>query len=1147
MQPSKLFRFTLLILIVLGTSLGSSLEPMLHPGINEISIANAQDISDPETTIRIVDSSDAQLTIEFKAPAYEIQQFSGNGLDCQIIKADGFSKTDRAGWPELPAGGFNIGIPPQSIPTLEIVEFKASIHTSDLRICPVSQPLGDSDTDGRSQYFGSKRITDPIAYQINGLYPEKPVELLSTAKIRSQQIAQFRISPFRYNPSTGHLQVVERILFNVNFNNMENTAATGFLFEESFEPVLQSTLLNYDQARTWRVLPGINQGSERKEIIDSTDQYKILVHQEGMYKLTFEALDAAGVPVDTLDPLTLRIHNQGEEIAIIVVGEDDGVFNPGEYILFYGEQVNTIYTYTNVYWLTWGGDPGIRMQDIDGSIDNINVPTQFSATELVEENHYYQSARASGPENDRWYWDYIYASSPITSTFTTNLENISGIENDIQIRGYFHGHSATPEYHTKVYLNGHLVDDANWAAGAEYSFTEPIQQSYLVEGLNEIEVVAVFDGGISLQFFWINRFEIDYFDTYTAENNILFFNGELDGQATREWNYQVGNFTNSDIHVFDITDPITTTNIQNFDVNDLGGTYQLSFEQNIDQDHRYIALTSSQFIQPAPGDIFLDTPSSLRSTSNGADYILITHEDFVGASQDLLDHRSAQGYRTALVDIQDVYDEFNGGVYDAEAIHDFLAYTYDNWVSPRPQFVLLMGDGHYDFFDYQAFGQPNYIPPYLADVDPKKGETAADNRFVAVSGGDILPDMHLGRLPAHTPGDAQIMVDKIINYELNPPTDEWYKEVTFVADDQDDAGDFDFLSDDIADNYLPDSYTKEKIYFKINAPTEDDMRNGITDAINDGRLIINYIGHAAVQSWGHELFYTLDDISSLTNTEKFPIMLPMTCLEGTYHHPDTDYQGMSETLLRDNNGAVASWAPTGYGVASGHDTLEKGLFIDLFNNNNTLLGPATTYAKFYLDSLHAYLDLIDTYLLLGDPALNIKTIQQPIQEINSGWNLISLPVATISGYTAQSLLDDINNQGGSCTDVDRWLNDSWDEYSDGAGTNNFNIEIGAGYFVKCSNPSSWTIDGFELNMGQTVSLNDGWTLVGVPYPKNQYTAGSLVDDIADQGISCSEVNRWKFSGWDEHNIGLVYNDFSITPNSGYFINCSQTGDFTPSH
>ena len=111
----------------------------------------------------------------------------------------------------------------------------------------------------------------------------------------------------------------------------------------------------------------------------------------------------------------------------------------------------------------------------------------------------------------------------------------------------------------------------------------------------------------------------------------------------------------------------------------------------------------------------------------------------------------------------------------------------------------------------------------------------------------------------------------------------------------------------------------------------------------------------------------------LTNGDKLPISLPMTCLEGFFHEAQMGTLSYGEAnLLVPDAGAVASWSPTGLGVATGHDMLERGLFLAMFQDGVRELGPATNQAKLYLLANSAsgkYEDLIDTYLILGDPAL----------------------------------------------------------------------------------------------------------------------------------------------------------------------------------
>ena len=169
--------------------------------------------------------------------------------------------------------------------------------------------------------------------------------------------------------------------------------------------------------------------------------------------------------------------------------------------------------------------------------------------------------------------------------------------------------------------------------------------------------------------------------------------------------------------------------------------------------------------------------------------------------------------RTIVVDVQDVYDEFSYGIFNPMAIHDFLAYAYTNWTSPAPSYILLVGDGHYDFKNYLGTGEPNYIPPYLADVDPWIGEATSDNRYACVSGEDNLPDLFIGRLPVRSSAEASAMVNKILSYEQNPATGNWNQQVLLPTDNPDDAGDFYRYADTLANNYLPVPYTAQRIYY----------------------------------------------------------------------------------------------------------------------------------------------------------------------------------------------------------------------------------------------------------------------------------------------------------------------------------------------
>jgi len=940
-----------------------------HTGSQAVVFAK---VSQSSPGLHLIKSDEESIVIELFTPAYEMDEKVVDNVTYHLLSVADYGQMDEVGKPQLPLKGVMLGIPAEAEVTLNVLESDMAVSAKRYNLYPVPRPVVERDLEGGIRYVGLEFTKDEGFYSTNDFYPADIAEVGSTGFIRSQRFVQLCFYPFQYNPVTGELRHhrLIRVELSFRYEDRRPAATAGKVEEvESFNQVLKSTILNYDSAKKWRVQP--RPIAPQLTALDQEPSYKILVDENGIYQVTYADLqEVAGDEVDSLDPRTFQLHNQGVEVAIYVPGEEDGSFDPGDYVLFYGQKMDTKYTDVNVYWLTWGGADGRRMAEVDGSPSgSASVPPHFQTTRHMEEDHRYYSSCPSGLDDDHWYWDRIRAiGSPASASYTTTLQYVATAPLSATVRGLFKGYSADPQHHTRAYLNGHLVDDATWPPQAEYAFEKSVPQFYLIEGTNAISVECPLDGGITLDIVLVNWFEIDYHDTYTVEEDSLFFAGDEAGT----WDYHIGGFTTNDIEVFDITDPATPISI----TGEITSAYTLKFEDTITNRTEYLALTTAQRLSPM--SIEQDVPSDMHSTSNGADYIIITHSDFYTDVLPLANRRAAQGLRIMVVDVQDVYDEFSYGIFDPRALKDFLAYTYANWMPPAPDYALLVGDGNYDFKDNFGWGEPNYVPPYLADVDDYVGETAADNRYVCVSGGDIVPDMHIGRLPVQTSAQAGAMVSKILNYEQNLPSGDWSKEVLFVADDADAAGDFDALSDDIADNYLPSSYAAQKVYYKVTHFTPDDVKATIINSINvTGTLLVNYIGHSSTQFWAWEYFFDLADIGLLFNAEKLPMMLPMTCLDGYFIIPSSvgeDYSSLGESILRaEDKGAIASWSPTGMGLALGHHYLDQGFFTAVFSDTISEIGTATYLGKLNLyESTTGYRDLMDTYVLFGDPFMKLN-------------------------------------------------------------------------------------------------------------------------------------------------------------------------------
>jgi hypothetical protein len=160
--------------------------------------------------------------------------------------------------------------------------------------------------------------------------------------------------------------------------------------------------------------------------------------------------------------------------------------------------------------------------------------------------------------------------------------------------------------------------------------------------------------------------------------------------------------------------------------------------------------------------------------------------------------------------------------------------------------------------------------------------------------------------------------------------------------------------------------------------------------------------------------------------------------------------------------------------------------------------------------------------------------------MQTGWNHIALPLEPLVPYTAQDVCHEINSQGGNALEIDRWHNGGWEGHICGLPFNNFDLVLGASYFIKSGSESSWIIEGYEVIEPVSLDLQIGWNSIAIPHTQG-YTASSLCDDIISQGVTAVEIDRWHNGGWDGHICGLPFNDFDIERGVGYFVKATSSG------
>ncbi|MFZ1630306.1 MAG: C25 family cysteine peptidase [Anaerolineae bacterium] len=700
----------------------------------------------------------------------------------------------------------------------------------------------------------------------------------------------------------------------------------------------------------------------------SGSAYRVTVDRTGMYRLTYSDLVNAGVPVADLAPQHLHLTSgyPAVEVASEITGASDGRFDPTDEIRFYGQARDSKYGAMNTYWLAYDNTDGVRMAVRNGTPANGTTPSAFQTTAMFEQDLLYRSSLPFLDQADHWFWDgwAVEAGHSQTISFTLSVTNPVAAAASLLVayQGEFFSYIVSPDHHVQVVLNGHLLGEATWDEALPFNKTFNFDGGWLLRGDNTVAITAFGDTGLAVESGYVDFMTLTYQRTFASAGAGLQF--DADGPGA--WHLQATGFGSSQVVVYDVTNAGTPQAISQVRVQPVGNTFTLDFSDVTGAETHYVAVGDNGWLTPRA--IQADTPSDLHNSANGADYIVISYPDFLSAVQPLADYRASTGLRVKVVNVQDVYDEFGGGLLSAEALHDFLQFTYSQWTPPAPRYVLLVGDGTYDFKDVAGRGNQTFIPPYLALVDALNGETAADNDYVNFDS-DPLPEMAIGRFPVKTAAQTSTIVNKVLAYEATPVTSDWMRKATLVADKYDPlAGNFAALSDEgLA--YFPPEYSVDRIYYgTASYPTAQTVYNALLGAVNNGRFLVNYTGHGDSRSWGGSLLRSLH-VSNMVNGNRLPVITTMGCEVGYFIFPY--YDALSEVLVTQaGGGAVATWAGSGRGTSIGQQWLYKGFLSAVFEQGVNELGVALDLAKQHLlSNAPQWVSLVHTFHLFGDPAL----------------------------------------------------------------------------------------------------------------------------------------------------------------------------------
>jgi hypothetical protein len=700
--------------------------------------------------------------------------------------------------------------------------------------------------------------------------------------------------------------------------------------------------------------------------------WTVRVLHAGIQRLPAAALTAAGVSLS--NPALLHLYHAGVEVAL----EQHGSGASME-LRFFAPKPGDIWNAADTYWLTVEATAGARMTA--RSAQPGAAAAGVAREQGVWRNNTLYDSVLPGPDGDHWFAGDLKTGPGLDpAALTVALTQTLGVgagSTVLTVRGSAY---TSGQHNLSVALGGE-AHSASWSGTGDWSksFTFASNSSSASIRLGPSSAP---DGGEVDSVAWDRPVGL----------NVGGQGGLFSGIAgTRK--FTISNAA-ADRSLYDVTDPRAPQLL------DIPAGTTTTFQ---DGPARQYALTGSgALFAPA---ITQHTPFDFAPP---ADVLYIAPAAFQPTLAPLIARRQAQGHSVRVIDVQAIYDAWSFGQVSPVAIRDFLRYAAGSW-SSAPAAVTLVGDGTADPLNNLRRDDPNFIPPYLANVDPWIGETACENCYARLDSTDPtldpLPDLALGRLTVNSVSELAGLVAKIIAYETAPLNMSWGKRNVYIADNYrqpdntvDPAGDFATLAD-LSAAQQPSGIEILRLYYDP-SPTSAGGPSREPDAVrayqrtlallNQGAALVNYVGHSSQYQWAvtdsqktPPYLLGLYDPDDLTNGARTPIVLAMTCLTSAFQTPNFSRTTLDERwLIKPNGGAIAIWGPTGFGVAHGHDAMQRGFYRALWAAppQSATLGQLT--AAGYLELFTAgscCQDTLATFALLGDPLTKARV--QPAQRV----------------------------------------------------------------------------------------------------------------------------------------------------------------------
>jgi len=753
-------------------------------------------------------------------------------------------------------------------------------------------------------------------------------------------------------------------------------------------------------------------------VLASGDFYRFYITKSGVYKISRDFLQQLGINTSGLDPRKIQVYGNGgrmiplknnapypadlTENAVQVVGEEDGLFDSSDYILFYGEGVdnwnNESQTSTNLYadksyyYIKVGTENGKRI----GPLVEADAPSNLIINEF-DDYQYHEVDRVNIARlGRRWFGEEFQVNNQ--QSFDFSVPNVvAGSNSSLKV----YTAAASGNFTSfRVEANGQQV--GNISIGPIGSYTEA------VEGVLNTTFPASENVTISLTYNNNGAPSADGYLDYIilkSKRRLLptgkQFAFQFDAASTSSGvgTYQFQDATGIS-QVWDIT------NIYDVTQKNTNSSAAFSFNQNMGEIRKYTTVVLADTYVPSldsetkianqnlKGTLFLDSQGQFKDI----DYLIFTPKLFQQQAEKLAQfHRSYSQLNVKVITLESIYPEFSSGKQDIGAIRNLVKYIYFNASSPdkRVKYVNLFGDASYDFKN-RISKFSNFVPIYHSLNSYTLGESsfASDDYFGMmdptegdVDGSSRGLDIAVGRMIANSTKQADELVTKVIDYHDVKSYGNWRNNFVVIADDSDVVQDASLqtrmnnLADTVvnekpflnAKKILLDAYVQETASGGSRYPK---AREDFFNAFGKGALVFNFLGHGGEDGLTQERVWDKSDGQNLSNKYKYPLFITITCQFSRFDNP-----------FRPTAGEYTYWNPIGGAISmittireigqitgeTFNDILSKYLF-SYGSNQYTSIAEALRLAK---NDPQAQATRVVFYL--GDPALFLAIPKPKIQ------------------------------------------------------------------------------------------------------------------------------------------------------------------------